>query len=154
MRLNFVAVFVLIVLVAVINAESASQTNFKASDSNPKIVNGNDFHQVTLRGSRKLTEEGEVLVDSEERGLGTSAKNLLSRLTGKFNLKNVAGAKPKKLSKAQIETVSKDVVKEVKKNPGAWPVIKTGLKILFGTAMFALIAAGIYTVVHQARNYS
>ncbi|KAG2789631.1 hypothetical protein PC129_g18403 [Phytophthora cactorum] len=37
---------------------------------------------------------------------------------------NFAGAKTEKLSNAQVQTVSREVAKEVNKNPKLWPTIK------------------------------
>ncbi|EEY55293.1 secreted RxLR effector peptide protein, putative [Phytophthora infestans T30-4] len=107
--------------------------------------------------SRKLTADEDWLpsAEKEERGFSlASPSRLVSKLKAKTSTVNFAGAKTGKLSNTQIKTVSREVAKEVNKNPKAWPTIKTGLKILFGTALFALIAAGVYAMIHSMRNYT
>ncbi|KAG3091236.1 hypothetical protein PI124_g16668 [Phytophthora idaei] len=103
-----------------------------------------------LKESRKLTagEEWFAGVESEERGISlTSQSKLISKLKAKISTMNFAGAKTEKLSNAQVQTVSREVAKEVNKNPKLWPTIKKGLEILYGTALFALIATGVYAMV-------
>ncbi|KAL3671012.1 hypothetical protein V7S43_004196 [Phytophthora oleae] len=151
------------VLVLVLVSFAASCVNLASSEPHAYIrtvapgydakdVNG-DNHVRHLKENRELIE-GEALptnIETEERVSWSSASKLLGRLKARIN--GNAGAKTEKLTGTQVKTVSREVAGVVSKDPKAWPAIKTSLKVLYGTVLFALIAAGVYAVIHQLRNY-
>ncbi|EGZ09136.1 hypothetical protein PHYSODRAFT_288708 [Phytophthora sojae] len=113
-----VAVVLVVFAVAVTSAESIHQVN-----------------PLPRRRRLKGTEEKghHTNVNDEERVISLeSASDLISKLKVKINAKLLAGdsAKPATLSKAQVASVAKEVVKEVKKTPKVWPppMIKKGVR--------------------------
>ncbi|ETP39120.1 hypothetical protein F442_13417 [Phytophthora nicotianae P10297] len=140
-------VFVVLVLVTMASSLTTAERSVQ--------IRG-DHGDNHLKGSRKLTaaEEWLASVDNEERGFSLSSpRGLVSKLKAKISTKKFAGAKTETLSNSQIKTVSREVAKEVNKNPKAWPVIKKGLKILYGTLLFTLIATGVYAMLQAMNNY-
>ncbi|KAF1772514.1 hypothetical protein GQ600_13899 [Phytophthora cactorum] len=66
------------------------------------------------------------------------------RLKGRVRTSKASGvAKTQKLNDAQVKTLTKEVATTVKKDRRTWPVIKKGLKILYGTLLAGLIIVGV-----------
>ncbi|KAG7382940.1 hypothetical protein PHYPSEUDO_004236 [Phytophthora pseudosyringae] len=127
----------------------ATCVSFTSAESVAQI---NDLDTVqNLKGGRNLATADEWwLADTatEER---TGGASFLSKFKGRvsaFRLKG-AGAKTQTLSDAQIKTVTREVATTVKKDRKAWPIIKKGLKILYGALLAGLIIVGVNAMLSQ-----
>ncbi|KAL4145089.1 hypothetical protein PRNP1_012763 [Phytophthora ramorum] len=112
-----------------------------------------------LKGSRNLAEEWWA-TDDEERAIDPKAfvdnlkKNVaakknteatfITKLRGQVAARKAAQAagvtaKTETLTKTQINAVAKNAAEAAKKNRKAWPIIKSGLKFLYGVTLATLI---------------
>ncbi|POM73558.1 Secreted RxLR effector peptide protein [Phytophthora palmivora] len=100
----------------------------------------NDLKLFTDDDNRKLGEK-EWQSMSEERGSYKFINKLKAKMTKEFD------SKTKTLSTRQVENITKEVAREVKKNPKAWSGIKKGLKVLYGTVLAGSIILGVVAMV-------
>ncbi|KAG1712470.1 hypothetical protein DVH05_000216 [Phytophthora capsici] len=156
-QLRVRALLVLVCFAAICIHCTSSETHAYIRNAAPgygaQVVYG-DNSVRHLKGDRELIEGGTLLtnIENEERGVSlSSASKFFGRLKARIN--GNAGAKTEKLTGTQVKTVSREVAGVVRKDPKAWPVIKTSLKVLYGTVLFTLIAAGVYAVLRQMQNY-
>ncbi|KAG6592483.1 putative secreted RxLR effector peptide protein [Phytophthora cinnamomi] len=144
--------FLVLVLVAVFavgftSAGSAHSVNVVTRDAVP------DGAKIRhLKGSHTQTES----VSDEERGMPwESASDLINSLKVKINAK-LSGANAGALSKAQIQSVTKEVVNEVKKKPKVWPPPrgKKVLKLVYGAVLVTFVTVAITALIHARNNYT
>ncbi|OWZ06359.1 RxLR effector protein [Phytophthora megakarya] len=123
----------------------ASCISFSNAENVAQIA---DIEGTNNKNIRKLAETDWWLSDTEERansgGFFTKMKNKISG----FKLKG-GGAKPQKLSKQQINTLSKEIAPVVKKDRKKWPIIKRWLKILYGALLAGLIIVSVDAMLYQ-----
>ncbi|KAG2841998.1 hypothetical protein PC113_g18893 [Phytophthora cactorum] len=112
----------------------ATCISFTSAESVAQISDVDD--NSNLQGARKLAKVDEWWLqntDTEER---VGSGSFVSRLKGRVRTSKASGvAKTQKLNDAQVKTLTKEVATTVKKDRRTWPVIKKGLKILYGTLL-------------------
>ncbi|EEY55294.1 secreted RxLR effector peptide protein, putative [Phytophthora infestans T30-4] len=132
------SVFVALV-VATFVATCISFTSAKNVAQIRDVDGGNNVQET-----RTLAEADDwwlASTNTEERSGGAG---FFSKLRGKVHAKQSSGVMTtQKLNDQQVKTITKEVATTVKKDRRTWPMIKKGLKILYGALLAGLIIVGV-----------
>jgi len=128
----------------------ASCVDFSSAENVDQISDNGDNQVRFLKGSRQLATADEWWLE-EDDGEERIGGGFISKMRGRISTRQAAGgvAKTEKLSSGQVQTISREVTATVKKDRKAWPVIKKGLKILYGSTLSALIVVGVTAMLSE-----
>ncbi|ETL34689.1 hypothetical protein F441_13492 [Phytophthora nicotianae CJ01A1] len=137
------------VFVALVVATFVATCISFTSAENVAQIRGVDSGNNVQDGRRLATADEWWLADTntEERLSGGSFVN---KMKGKLRSVRTGGTvKTEKLNNAQVKTITREVATTVKKDRKTWPMIKKGLKILYGALLAGLIIVGVEAMLSE-----